>query len=128
MNEQTQKISIRPAFPMFQWWEYIPEYNLTHLWKKSPIEIEVGQVKAIYKRGNSYLFDVQRSDAQFPVYLANVPSQFAHIGVQELSPVETLKYLRKYKSKAPMTGVKIFGLLFLIVIMVRMFMTMHLNN
>ncbi len=128
MSEKIQKISIQPAFLMFQWWEYIPEYNLVSLWKKTPIQLDVNQVKAIYKRGNSYLLDVQRPDAHFPLYLASVPAPLSHLKVQELSPLETLKFLRKYKSKAPMTSVKILGILFLIIVMARMFMTMHLIN
>ncbi len=128
MNNLTAKISIQPAFPMFQWWEYIPEYDLTKLWKKTAIELEIGHVKAIYKRGNSYLFDVQRPDVQFPLYLASVPAQLSHISVQELSPLETLKFLKKYKSKAPMTSLKILGILFLIIVMVRMFVGMHFSG
>lgn len=128
MNELNQKLSIQPNFPMFQWWEYIPEYNLVDLWKKKAIEIEIQDVKAIYKRGASYLLDVQTSKSQFPVYLGSLPAQFSHIKIQELGPVETLKFLKKYRSKGPMFTLKIVGILFVIIVLVRMFMSMHFTQ
>ncbi|UXR65368.1 hypothetical protein EZJ49_03765 [Bdellovibrio bacteriovorus] len=118
---QQGKLMIRPASVMFQWWDFIPHYTLKDCWNKAPLELDISEVQAIYKRGPAYLYHCRRQDVNYLVYLGEVPEGLKNIPVQEVGPFEVVKVIRTFPSKWKKAFPKLLGLAFITIVLLKMF-------
>ncbi|MFV8256575.1 hypothetical protein ACNQKP_02145 [Bdellovibrio bacteriovorus] len=119
--QATGKIKITPHSPMFQWWDFIPHYTLKDFWNKATLELDLSEVKAIYKRGPAYLMACQRDGVDYLIYMGSVPEMLGHIPVTDVGPFEVVKVIRKFPSKWKKAFPKLLGLAFVTIILLKMF-------
>lgn len=97
--QSSGKISITPAAPIFQWWDFVPHYTMKDCWDKKALELDLSEVRAVYRRGPIFLLHCHREGVDYLVYLAQIPEGLTPMPVTVLGPLEAVKLLRKFPSK-----------------------------